>query len=395
MGVAGNLKTMELAELLQWLSQGLKTGTLVISHEGVEKRVFFRKGTIISSASSDPSEHLGHFLVSHGFIDEHQLAKAVRRQETSRNLLGKALVEMGAITAEQLDGMLRLKAEETIYGLFGWPEGDFRFLDDELPPYQMVPVALDVTGLVLEAMRRQDEWKRMREKIPSPQCVPVRVVEDLLAAPGLDESHRVVLAAVDDHRTIEEIALETHASEYHVCESLFPLVAARKVKIVRPRSGAGPAGAGPAGGTQGGAGRQARAAATASGMGLLQEGQQHLSEGELEAALRHFRAARSLEPDDPTIQLVTEQAERTIRATLEKEGVVPEAVPRLARSLDQVTGVRLSPKAGFLLSRIDGAYDVASILKISPMGPLEGLLVFRELARAGLVKLERRKRGAR
>ena len=130
-------------------------------------------------------------------------------------------------------------------------------------------------------------------------------------------------------------------------------------------------------------------------MGLLQEGQQHLSEGELEAALRHFRAARSLEPDDPTIQLVTEQAERTIRATLEKEGVVPEAVPRLARSLDQVTGVRLSPKAGFLLSRIDGAYDVASILKISPMGPLEGLLVFRELARAGLVKLERRKRGAR
>ena len=394
MGIAGNLKTMELAELLQWLSQGLKTGTLVVSHEGVEKRVFFRRGTIISSASSDPSEHLGHFLVSHGFIDEHQLAEAVRRQETSRSLIGKVLVEMGALTAEQLDAMLRLKAEETIYGLFGWPEGDFRFLDDELPPYQMVPVALDVTGLVLEAMRRQDEWKRMREKIPSPQCVPVRVVEDLLAAPGIDEGRRVVLAAVDDHRTIEEIALETHASEYHVCESLFPLVASRKVKIVRPRSGAAPAGAAP-GGTQRGAGKQARAAATASGMGLLQEGQHHLSRGELEAALRHFRAARSLEPDDPTIQLVTEQAERTIRATLEKEGVVPEAVPRLARSLDQVTGVRLSPKAGFLLSRIDGAYDVASILKISPMGPLEGLLVFRELARAGLIELERRKRGGR
>lgn len=393
MGIAGNLKTMELAELLQWLSQGLKTGTLVVSHEGVEKRIFFRKGTIISSASSDPSEHLGHFLVSHGFIDEHQLAEAVRRQEASRSLLGKVLVEMGAITPEDLDGMLRLKAEEGIYGLFGWPEGDFRFLDDELPPYQMVPIALDVTGLVLEAMRRQDEWKRMKEKIPSPQCVPVRVVEDLLALPGLDEGRRVVLAAVDDHRTIEEIALETHASEYHVCESLFPLVAARKIKIVRPRSGAGSGGGGAERGAA--AGRQARAMATASGMGLLQEGQQHLSKGELEAALRHFRAARSLEPDDPTIQVVTEQAERTIRQTLKKDGVVPEAVPRLARSLDQVTGVRLSPKAGFLLSRIDGAYDVASILKISPMGQLEGLLVFRELKRAGLVELDRRKAGTR
>ena len=83
MGIAGNLKTMELAELLQWLSQGMKTGTLVVAHDGVEKRVFFRKGTIVSSASSNPSEHLGHFLVSHGFIDEAQLAAAVRRQEAA------------------------------------------------------------------------------------------------------------------------------------------------------------------------------------------------------------------------------------------------------------------------------------------------------------------------
>ena len=30
MGISGNLKTMVLAELLQWLSQGQKTGTLVI-----------------------------------------------------------------------------------------------------------------------------------------------------------------------------------------------------------------------------------------------------------------------------------------------------------------------------------------------------------------------------
>ena len=376
MGIAGNLKTMELAELLQWLSQGLKTGTLVVTHAGVEKRIFFRKGTIVSSASSDPKEHLGHFLVGHGFIDEHQLADAVRRQESTRSLLGKVLVEMGAITPEQLDGMLRLKAEEGIYELFGWPEGDFRFLDDELPSYEMVPIALDVTGLVLEAMRRQDELARIREKIPSPQCVPVRIVEDLLALPGLDESRRVVLAAVDDHRTVEEIGLEAHASDYYVCETLFPLVTARKVKIVRPRGGTGT--------------RAPAQQAPASGMALLQQGQQHMAKDALDAALRHFRAARSLDPDDSTIQLVAEQAERTIRRTLEKEGVVPEAVPRLARALDQVGGARVSAKAGFVLSRIDGRYDVASILKISPMSQLEGLLVFRELVRAGLVVLKRK-----
>jgi hypothetical protein len=379
MGIAGNLKTMELSELLQWLSQGLKTGTLVVTHDFVEKRIFFEKGKIISSGSSDPKEHLGHFLVSHGFITEQQLAQAVRRQEAEKSMLGKVLVEMGAINAEQLDHMLRMKAEEGIYSLFSWPEGDFRFLDDELPPYRMVPISLDVTGLVLEAMRRQDEWQRIKERIPSPLCVPVRVVDDLLGLPDLEEGQRVVLGAIDDHRTIEEIALETHASDYYVCETIFPLVTARKVKIVRPRGHAAAAA------------KAAEAQGPVAGMSLLTLGQQHLDKGELEGALRYFRAARSLDPDNGTIQLVSEQAERTIRQMLKKEGVVLDAVPRLIRGLDQITSTKVSAKAGFLLSRIDGSYDIASILKISPMSQLEALLVFRELAKAGLVRLERRK----
>jgi hypothetical protein len=126
-------------------------------------------------------------------------------------------------------------------------------------------------------------------------------------------------------------------------------------------------------------------------MPLLELGRKHLDNGELEPALRHFRAAHSLEPDNGTIQLLAEQAERTIRGILTKEGVVPDAVPRLVRGLDQITGAKVSPKAGFLLSRIDGNYDIASILKISPMGQLEALLVFRELTKAGLVRLEKRK----
>ncbi|MCP4657088.1 MAG: DUF4388 domain-containing protein, partial [bacterium] len=68
MGISGNLKTMVLAELLQWLSQGQKTGTLVIDNGKIEKKIFFAEGVIISSASTDPKEYLGHFLASHGHI---------------------------------------------------------------------------------------------------------------------------------------------------------------------------------------------------------------------------------------------------------------------------------------------------------------------------------------
>ena len=384
MGIAGNIKTMELAELLQWLSQGGKTGSLVIDNGRYEKRVFFRNGRIVSSASSDPREYLGHFLVSHGYINEEQLAEAMRRQESERLMLGKVLVEMGAITEENLEVMLRMKAEEGIYSLFTWPEGEFRFRDDELPPYPMVPTDLDVTGLILEAMRRRDELSRFREVMPSPSDVPVRVVDDLVDDPEMDEGTRYILSAVDDQRTIEEISLETHASDYYVCEALYPQIQARRVKIVRSRGAV-------AGGSTGAVAAMADTPGALSSKNLLERGQKHFAAKEYDQALRHFRAAKSLDPDDKAITASVEQGERGIRSLLQGEGLVPEAVPRLAVRPDEISRVRVSSKAGFLLSRVNGSYDIASIVKISPMGTLEALLIFRELIQAGLLTLGRRK----
>ena len=127
-----------------------------------------------------------------------------------------------------------------------------------------------------------------------------------------------------------------------------------------------------------------------SGKSLLRRGEKHLAAQQLEPALRYLRAARSLDPDNQTIQMAAEQAERSIRQLLQQEGVVPEAVPTLARRMEEVLQLRVSAKAGFVLSRIDGHLDVAAILKISPISPLEGLLVFRELAKAGLIQLHHR-----
>ncbi|MEE9562287.1 MAG: DUF4388 domain-containing protein, partial [Thermoanaerobaculia bacterium] len=141
MSITGNLKTMELAELLEWLHRGRKTGTLFVDNGQVEKKIYFDKGSIVSSAASNPKEHLGHFLVTHGHIDEITLAQAVEMQQENKMLLGKILVTIGAISEKNLNRMLRTKAEESIYELFTWSEGDFNFVEDELPGYQSVPLS--------------------------------------------------------------------------------------------------------------------------------------------------------------------------------------------------------------------------------------------------------------
>jgi hypothetical protein len=54
MGIVGNLRTMQLEELLQWLSQSKKTGTLEFKSDKVEKKIFFKDGLILASASNQP-----------------------------------------------------------------------------------------------------------------------------------------------------------------------------------------------------------------------------------------------------------------------------------------------------------------------------------------------------
>src|SRR5881227_631282 len=83
MGVSGNLKTMLPGDLMQWLSLGQKTGTLVVRSKSVEKKIFFKKGRVISSASNDPRDYLGQFLISHGFLSEQELMKAMEVQQQS------------------------------------------------------------------------------------------------------------------------------------------------------------------------------------------------------------------------------------------------------------------------------------------------------------------------
>lgn len=373
MGITGNLKTMELSELLQWLSQGRKTGTLYISAKNIEKKIFFEKGDIVSSAASDPKEHLGHFLVSHGFLDEETLAKAMDMQEANRMLLGKILVTIGAISEEDLERMLRLKAEESIYDIFTWPEGDFRFIDGELPAYTMVPLSISAAHLILEGHRRLDEWQRIRTVIPSIHMIPVAVgeLESSPADPGVEQ----VLALVNDDRTVQEIALQTHSSEFFVCRILYDQARRGRLKLIRPRQMTVER---PIGSDQ----------EVVDAQALLRVAEEHIEKRRFDVALRHLGAANSLEPDSQQTLQTVDRLRRLIEEAVTSDGIHKTTVPKLNRSLEDLDSLDISPQEGFVLTRIDGSYDIQTLLKITPLPPLEAKVVFWNLLQAEHITLQ-------
>lgn len=380
MGITGNLKTMQLSELLQWLSLGLKTGTLLIEGHGVEKRIYFQNGRVYSSSSSDQREYLGHFLVSHGYITEEELKMAMEVQEESSILLGKILVMINAISETDLLRLMRKKAEESIYDVFLWEAGEFEFVDGDLPDLKMVPLSLDVTGIIMEGLRRYDEWQRIRLAVADHSVVP-QILQPLNLE-TLTEQEKLIVPYIDGQRTIEEIALQTHNAEFNVSRLVFDGLRNETMVISEARVD------------------ERRVVAVGGGTvedeveHFLQRGRARLKE-DPQSAYRMFKVASDLDPSDGRASEAVREAEREIKSALQKDGVSGEKVPEVAVPVSDLTERSFSPHEGFVLSRINGQWDVKSIMQISPIRELEVLMIFQKFLREGVIRWKVRKSEAR
>ncbi|HEX8153021.1 MAG TPA: DUF4388 domain-containing protein [Thermoanaerobaculia bacterium] len=393
MGLNGNLKTMTPGDLLQWLSLGQKTGTLVVSNGSVEKKIFFRQGRVISSASNDPREYLGQFLMSHGYLSEPELKKAMEVQLQSGILLGKILVMIEVINEKDLQRLMRLKAEEEIYDVFLWKDGDFYFVDDQLPQQEMIPLQVDVTGIIMEGTRRVDEWGRLRELVASDTLVPVIDVPIEPNAP-LDEAQHQIVNAIDGKRSIAQIVLESRSSAFNVTSTLYGLVREGYVRLEDPAhkkvAEPEPLEAVIAQATA----AVAAAPATPAEFNeddeiasLLNAAQGALRNRDYEKTQRLLKAAQNLDPNHPKVRTAIKGAETVILSNLRNEGLIESRVPRVAKALEEITQMNFSPNEGFILSRINGQWDIGSLIKISPIRETDAMLIFYKLWRDGIIAL--------
>lgn len=386
MALSGNLKTMLPGDLLQWLSLGRKTGTLVVANRNVEKKIFFRNGRVISSASNDPREYLGQFLMSHGYLTEPELKKAMEVQKQSGILLGKILVMVDVISEKDLQRFMRLKAEEEIYDVFLWTDGDFHFIDDELPSMEMISLQVDVTGIIMEGTRRVDEWSRIREVVPGEAAVPVPLRE--IDATDLTEVEEPIFRAIDGKRTIAELVLESRSSVFVVSSTVCRLVRNGVVKLVDPgmkkamkiAEEAPPPPPVPAVGTDFDESDEIHS--------MLKGAQAALRKSDYEKTQRLLRAAQNLDPNHPKVRSAIKGAETVIVGELRNQGLLDTRVPRVAKPIEEITQMNFTPNEGFILSRINGQWDVGSLIKISPIRETDALLIFYKLWKDGIVELE-------
>jgi hypothetical protein len=367
MSLRGDLRTMALPDVLQWVASGHKTGTLHVERRSVQKRIILREGNIYSSWSNDPRESLGQFLIRMRLVTEEQLFRALLAQEERGRLLGSIMVADGILSEDDLRRALKAKAEETIFDLFLWPSGQFEFREGEFPDNIFITYESLVTPVILEGIRRVDEWQRIRTVFPSMETT-FKVNGPSVTATGPVDRQVLALAAAG--KSLAEMSLELRRSDFETASVAFLLHGRGLLAVDQVRADA-PA-ADPVGAIQ----------------ALLGMAYQRLQEKRYDAAMKAYEDVLALDR-------LNQNAKKGLIATMEARQrerqvhTVPrERVPSLAVDIATLTRQNLDPHEGFVLSRVNGQWDVQSILKLCPMGEEEAMLIFGRLLERGLIKLE-------
>lgn len=169
MGFVGRLEDLTLTDIFQVLSLGKRTGKLTLTKRKQQGLIVFLNGGIVYCQSNSVHETLGSILVNRHMIDESTLLAALDRQQAGEERpLGSILVEMGAITAETLNNIVREQVKTVLSELLSWESGVFQFEPVEIPDgfsaaldanEFLVEEGLSPEEVVLELLTQLDEMR--------------------------------------------------------------------------------------------------------------------------------------------------------------------------------------------------------------------------------------------
>jgi hypothetical protein len=371
MALAGDFTTMPLPDLLQWLAYSQKTGILILTKGEIVKEIYFHNGKIISSSSNDPREYFGQFLLSYGKLTEEDLISAFQKQANTGIKLGRILVTEGLLEEAEVQKYLRIKAEETIYDLFLWDDrGEFKFFNDATAEGTHVPIQMEVTSILMEGTRRSDEWARIRKVFPNTGTV-VRIVPDNLTKSVLEDPvYNRVIQLLELPRRIEDVCLSFHSGDFAVYKTLFELCNIGIIEVAQSQPS-----------------EEAREKKSSEEEVRLLSNQalKEYNSGEYEKAIQVFKYILAIDPNHAFSKMMIQKSYAEIKETLISSDFTIEHVPYLKRTITPLDEFNFTPQENYVLSRINGFNSVQSIIRISPIQELQALMIFKKLAKEGLI----------
>lgn len=237
MTLEGRFADFHLADIMQLIGLHQKSGLLALEGPDGALQVFIREGEVVGLTVERPplDPEVAQGLVARGQLAAAKLKEALRQRE-GEQLLGSLLTATGAISGGGWREAAKEVLEDRLYQPFLWTEGWYRFTPQEAPdpgPGSLPPLRAE--NVLLEGIRRANEWPLVLQEIPSPQMVFRVGSRQGKPNPGeIRPTDVAMLKLVDGKRTVEELTLASGLGQFQAWSALAALVRANAISAVGP-----------------------------------------------------------------------------------------------------------------------------------------------------------------
>jgi hypothetical protein len=219
-----------ICDVVALIGQAGWKGELVVLDGTNTRNIYFDRSAVVAASSTVEAERMGEVLYRYGVLTKEQVAQTAAAM-TADVRFGEAAVKLGLITRERLYQIMARQVEEIVFAVLLVGDGMFFFLDQFEEKRIHTRQNLSVSGLLMEGVRRMDEMRYFRDRIPSDQHVPERVQGREVP----EEELLKVWTAIDGAKSIAEICRVVGQGEFEVTQALFQLVQSGHVTVLTPR----------------------------------------------------------------------------------------------------------------------------------------------------------------
>lgn len=363
MSLRGSLGTMSAEDVLEWIGRRKLSVSVTFERRGLVRSLVVEDGQIVWASSNRRDEQLGVILVRSGLVQERALADALEARAETGVPLGKVLLMSGLITEPELVEILATKIRETVTDVITWLDGHFDVVPRTQPQAGVV-AQLSIDVCLTVARRRSERMTEIMGILGADDVtfyVPTGVAPPASDGDELIDITNVWQLAGDRH-TAADIAAAFAGERYAVYDKLATMVQAGQLVIDR----------------------RARER-TNSAVELAAGARGRLRGGDRAGAFAMAAQALVQDPSDAEVRKTFAQAERARVAEVAKQLLSRHRVPK--RVKEPTAALGLSDAEIELANRVDGRWDLLSLIRSANVREAEALLAFARLAEVGVVEL--------
>jgi hypothetical protein len=368
MSISGSFSSMNPSDLLQMLMWGAKSGMLTCIGPDDRQHLFLKDGNVVGVTSSRYTDRLGAVLVRLGYISDVQFEEVFLAQASDNRQLGEIVVDKELLSAESLKHALVVQAEDIIYDVLSWNDGEFSFEERELEDREVKVEPIVISTLLLEGARRIDEINRCKQKFNDPEQVFKLNDEKLGEVKLSNRSDRAVVSLLKTSRTLHDIMQIANESEYNVFRSVYNLFEKDIIEIDFEET-------------------NHRKLANAKIEYLMELAGSMEKKGWFHEALSNIAESAFANSNNPRIIQMKDRLESKVYEIARRVFGSSEVVPKIRQSVADVSIDKLSlnQREGLVFFRIDGVTNLKNLRHLTGVPQKELYVILHKFMRMGLI----------